>query len=730
MASLLNEINSEGHEISVLKSEDIESSSSVVLSDVWEQSLGWLKVGPKLQDESLGVRQAAQWAIRFFPWSSALSSSALKQALKWLEIGFQDKEDIVRLLAQETLSSRLHWPSLPPDVLRQALEWLEAGLRDENEYIRLAAQGTLSNVPWSNLPQDIFLQTLKYFDISFQDEGINVDIRFAAYNALSKLLVSRPEVSSYALGWLETGVNDENPRIRQSVQETLGYLCWPALPSDALLQALNWLEAGIRDQNEYVRHESQQALGHLLGTILLPPDVLRHTLKWLEHGLRDENEQVRRAALKALGNLPWSALPPVTIKQIMKCFEVGLQDKSLTVNWGTQKIIKDKLSLKWLLIETMENMQSSYFSIVAFVASVKNACLVITDTGWEGYTQQEFIKVDFPTTTITQQYNIFKQHWENIVSPPIVWPKYFSLPEMLCEAGDECEQQPSHARKLTWLKSENLEQEEPVLETALLPFAPSKKDSHSSNYADEIKLESPSVHTYDGEPIFTYKAYRSSQEIGTVKFYRHPLLCRSEDGLRHNILEVSGIFKEANLNLSNVEEICASLPPTFLEHLAKRATLIVWLGASRGVGEVTRYAAEQKGISEKKSWIMAGAVYYSSFYLSRLYQYYSEELEAQREPTSAMWHATSDTAYLLAVDASLQAGKQLLHWLGNKAETHTWKKTAAGLKKLGSWLPYTIFARNAYADGVVSTAVSTVAGVSTQLAVEHAGKKAVDRVLR
>ena len=88
------------------------------------------------------------------------------------------------------------------------------------------------------------------------------------------------------------------------------------------------------------------------------------------------------------------------------------------------------------------------------------------------------------------------------------------------------------------------------------------------HWYDSLRQDlNPIQHPRTGEPIFTFRAYQGRDEVGSISFYKHPLLCKSESGDRHNLYKTEGIFDDVIINTDNIEEICAAFPPTFWDDL-------------------------------------------------------------------------------------------------------------------------------------------------------------------
>lgn len=238
-----------------------------------------------------------------------------------------------------------------------------------------------------------------------------------------------------------------------------------------------------------------------------------------------------------------------------------------------------------------------------------------------------------------------------------------------------------------------------------------------------------------GAPLFTYRVFKNNLEVGSAIFYKHPLICRSEDGTRHNIIVLNGVLAKYDIDkkLQTVENICESLPPTLTQELIQVTVRGVQHGAIKGAANTISYALDKGGFSKRVSYYTNGVIYYGGMFpLHYTYRYqdiaYSNITEVQKM-TIAAYQAVVDTATLAFTQTVIHQGCKLINWFGQKAQQYGWGKTGETLQWLSSYGSYGGYAYQAYSQGVLHTGTSIVSGVTSEKIVEKIGKYSVAKLL-
>lgn len=232
-----------------------------------------------------------------------------------------------------------------------------------------------------------------------------------------------------------------------------------------------------------------------------------------------------------------------------------------------------------------------------------------------------------------------------------------------------------------------------------------------------------------GEPLFTYRLYRSKwagkDEIGSMQFYKHPLFCRSELGDRHNVVKKTGILEQFPINTTGTQEICASLPPTFLESMIYSATQGAKHGAVRGLSNVVNYTLTHS--NQPKSVVKTAefALYFTGLFLMTTYD--NLNTFKNNRFSDVMAQSIFSTLFFMMTNLLIQFVCYGIKYLGEVATQNEWRKTGEGLIQLSRYASLGIYALNAKQNGVAMTVASIAAGSASQFAVEKTGQATLDR---
>lgn len=250
-------------------------------------------------------------------------------------------------------------------------------------------------------------------------------------------------------------------------------------------------------------------------------------------------------------------------------------------------------------------------------------------------------------------------------------------------------------------------------------------DNLSHLLFDRWHLDSEKTLHADGTPTFNYRFFKQEQEVGSIRLYKHPLLCRSETGDRHNILELTGVLSNQRIDSSKLENVCAALPPTPVEQFIAQARHPAQHGATRGIANTVGYALEQTGYSDTIANISKEAVYYGGCFMLSFYEHYTQT----QEVTSATYQAAAHIGALLFTNTLLHKTREWSAWLGQKASDAEWTKTGQALGAVSDYAGYGRYAYNGYAHGITDTATQMIVGGVVEKVVETVGVAGVDGLL-
>jgi len=234
-----------------------------------------------------------------------------------------------------------------------------------------------------------------------------------------------------------------------------------------------------------------------------------------------------------------------------------------------------------------------------------------------------------------------------------------------------------------------------------------------------------------GAPVFTFQAVDGAREAGRISFYGHPLICRSEDGLRHNAVERTGIFAEAPINPSELTEVCASMPPDEMTLRFQAMDRSVARGMLLGSTRVLESALQQQGVSAKVSSYASTVVYYVAYWLMSFAQHYqtysawaeNAALDSTAVILKAAMSACFDILYLFMTTAICAGLSQGARHAAPKVYQAGWTRTAQGLHVVDKHAHKLVYAKGTWQDGILNTGLNFVCGAAAQHGVENAGKQ-------
>lgn len=235
-------------------------------------------------------------------------------------------------------------------------------------------------------------------------------------------------------------------------------------------------------------------------------------------------------------------------------------------------------------------------------------------------------------------------------------------------------------------------------------------------------------HPITGERIFIYRAYKNEMEVGTASFYKHPLLCRSEAGDRHNIIATTGIFSTLEIDTHSLEEICQALPPTLFDRVMTSAKQGAQHGAVRGVAHLFGYTLKSRGVPQKIAHSIEQTICYGGYFLLRFNTYAAQEEILDWSGTlHATCKAALDTGSMFIASHVMQKLSQSINRLREQVHKNGFIKASKALGFFSSAAQYSVYAYDAMHQGIVEVGTSFVAGGLTQYTIEQIGERAVGR---
>lgn len=234
-----------------------------------------------------------------------------------------------------------------------------------------------------------------------------------------------------------------------------------------------------------------------------------------------------------------------------------------------------------------------------------------------------------------------------------------------------------------------------------------------------------------GAPLFTYRVFEDTQEVGSATFYQHPLLCRSEDGTRHNVIARDGVFSDLDLEssaaLEHIEETCAALPSTFSEQIAATSVQAGLHGMLRGSLNVLTSAMALQGFSQKQQFWSQNALYYGAFFLVYCVQHFATQsiLDSAITP---FYQATVGVGLLFLWSTLLHCFSRGCLMASSALQNRSWERTAQGFHLLSQSLGYGVYAWDAYARGPVLAGIRIASGIASEKTVTTLGHAMVHRL--
>jgi len=226
-----------------------------------------------------------------------------------------------------------------------------------------------------------------------------------------------------------------------------------------------------------------------------------------------------------------------------------------------------------------------------------------------------------------------------------------------------------------------------------------------------------------GAPIFVYRAYDTKgHEVGSMSFYQHPILCRSENGERHNIIASTGIFERVTIKADTLEEVCAALPQTLFDSVVSTAQQSAMYGGVRGIANVVGYTLAAKQVPTEITQAIQKAVGLTGYFLLRFNHHLSNAL-CQEAPNilDALVHSAIDTGSILITGMVLDKVCGALQYMGRSAKDCGWTRAGQVFSFFGNHGNKAMYGVQAFQQGVVETVTAVASGNIVERVVETTG---------
>jgi WD40 repeat protein len=257
------------------------------------------------------------------------------------------------------------------------------------------------------------------------------------------------------------------------------------------------------------------------------------------------------------------------------------------------------------------------------------------------------------------------------------------------------------------------------------------KNTQPNPLIDEGRWDdAPYMHPETGEPIFILRAFKENAEVGSISLYKHPLICRSEDRTRHNVFEVTDIFKGKSVDVSNIEATCQAFPPTFTEQVYADALRTLPSGTLKGISNVLEHGLQKKNYPQLKTTVAKYTFYYGGNFLWRFYQHASHPMQTSNDFIYNVSQAAWETGQLALTQIVLYQAGQSLKLMGRLANAWRWQFSGEFLKFISNKVHWGAYGYDAYQHGMINTGVAIATGVTVEKGIEIVGKRLIDRFLQ
>ncbi|MGE3920377.1 MAG: NACHT domain-containing NTPase, partial [Gammaproteobacteria bacterium] len=251
---------------------------------------------------------------------------------------------------------------------------------------------------------------------------------------------------------------------------------------------------------------------------------------------------------------------------------------------------------------------------------------------------------------------------------------------------------------------------------------------------DMGRWEDSHNHDITSEPIYLYRVFRLGQEVGSATFYGEKCFCRSENGLRHNVISRSGVLTNFEIDPSSIQKICSSLPPSnIFEKMFYYSQFepAICHGAIQGIAEVISKAFHRSGklTQNTANNLRLGLSCFIPFIFNTLSRYQRSNQDGLAGLYEAAYDATFDIVDLFLLTALFQLGVFLLKTavlMFNRNNNSVSSKVNCVSSSLGR---YGIYACNAISIGVCPVIEGLVKVTAAEKVVTSAGDFLINRFI-
>lgn len=229
--------------------------------------------------------------------------------------------------------------------------------------------------------------------------------------------------------------------------------------------------------------------------------------------------------------------------------------------------------------------------------------------------------------------------------------------------------------------------------------------------------------TKTGENLFVYSLYNGEAKVGSATFFKHQLFCRSTDKSRHNVIETTGILAgmKDKINIDLIEDVCQSLPMTFMQTVQNAAMNGAQVGLLRGIANCYGNKLKLGGYSDSSVGFYSQACFYGLYGSMKFGEYYLR-MQAESEITqisSGILLAAYETGNMILISAAIYIVNLLLLQASQYFAQNEWNNAASTFRAAGKLIQWGLFATNLGKQGIAETATSMIAGQLTRIGTEQ-----------
>lgn len=227
------------------------------------------------------------------------------------------------------------------------------------------------------------------------------------------------------------------------------------------------------------------------------------------------------------------------------------------------------------------------------------------------------------------------------------------------------------------------------------------------------------------EPIFKLRVYNNMQdreERGSISFYGQPMLCRSADNQKNNIVRKTGEFSTLDFNeTTEINQICHVLPPSLFDKVLYSAQNGAVNGIVRGSANVIGLTLKTIGVPKKWAAVSSQMGYYGFVFYTNYAEYCAQQEHYKNtcNELNALTYAAIATGKIFLTQCVLNSISNMFAYGGQKLEESHWTKLGRCVKSAGGFLRYGLFAYNAASSGAIEATTALASGAATEYLIEN-----------